>query len=77
MWSVVPQGYQPSEAGKKLGKSEKFKLHFNNWKVSGNTYLMDEPKSAPSHNVRMTDDYDDIYNLTPERVVSDYKKIRV
>jgi len=75
MWSVVPQGYQSSESSKKLGKSEKFKLHFNNWKVTGNTYLMDEPKSAPSHNVRMTDDYDDIYNLTPERVVNDYKKL--
>ncbi|MED0872762.1 chitobiase/beta-hexosaminidase C-terminal domain-containing protein [Bacillus mobilis] len=74
MWSVVPKGYQ-SSGSEGLGKSEKFKVQFNNWKVSGDTFLMNDLKSAPNHNVRMTDDYDDIYNLTPERVVGDYKKL--
>ncbi|KMP90982.1 hypothetical protein TU65_25530 [Bacillus wiedmannii] len=75
MWSVVPQGYQSSGEGKKLGESKKFKVQFNNWKVSGNTFLMNEPQGLPNHSVRMTDDYDDTYNLTPERVVGDYKKL--
>jgi hypothetical protein len=71
MWSFVPK----SGLGSVEGKSEVFKIDFNNWKVSGNTFLSNEPLDKAGHSIRMTDDYDDIYHLTPERVVNEYYKL--
>ncbi|MCP1133618.1 chitobiase/beta-hexosaminidase C-terminal domain-containing protein [Paenibacillus polysaccharolyticus] len=75
MWAYVPTQYDGTAANEYLNDSEKFMVKMTNWNVSGNDYLGEEPKTRPAQALRITDDYDDIYNLTPERVVSDYQKL--
>lgn len=73
MWTFVPETYNGKRDG--LGDSYEYKVDFYNWKVEGNTFLMDEIVSKPIGKLRICDDYDDVYNLTPERIVSEYNKL--
>ncbi|MDP4093482.1 MAG: hypothetical protein Q8920_08985 [Bacillota bacterium] len=73
MWAFVPEGY--TGGTKTLGDSKQFEVYFNNWNVSGNTFLDYEKQALPPTSVRLCDDYDDVYNLTPERIVSEYDKL--
>ncbi|WP_169447604.1 chitobiase/beta-hexosaminidase C-terminal domain-containing protein [Paenibacillus daejeonensis] len=75
VWPFVSQSYDASTPKKFLPGSNRFEIRMSNWTVTGDTFLRSEPSSHRKHNVRMTDDYDDIYHLTPERVVSEYIKL--
>ncbi|MBE1442605.1 chitobiase/beta-hexosaminidase C-terminal domain-containing protein [Paenibacillus sp. OAS669] len=76
MWSFVPINYNwQSQDMNYLSDSMEFQVDFTNWEVYGNTFLMNEQPNKPISQVRLCDDYDDIYNLTPERVVSEYGKL--
>ncbi|MBP1999096.1 hypothetical protein J2Z69_000115 [Paenibacillus shirakamiensis] len=75
MWSYAPLNYDYNSASPYLKNSEEFTITMSNWNVTGNTFLMRDPITSPQTSLRMTDDYDDTYNLTPERIVSDYSKL--
>ena len=75
VWPFVSQSYDATAPKKFLSDSNRFEVRMSNWTVTGDTFLGSEPSSHRKHNVRMTDDYDDIYHLTPERVVSEYIKL--
>lgn len=76
MWSFVPEGYNwATNDISYLDDSYTYNINFSNWQVYGNTFLMNEPESLPIQQLRLCDDYDDIYNLTPERVLSEYDKL--
>ena len=76
MWSFVPSDYDPqfSETSY-LADSYEYEVEFNNWYVTGNAYLGVEPSPAQVKEIRMCDDYDDIYNMTPERVINEYTRL--
>jgi len=74
MWSFVPVGYSGDQK-EYLDNSYKYEVDFKNWSVTGNTYLCPEQVAKVPTEIRMCDDYDDIYNLTPERVVNEYNKL--
>lgn len=73
MWSFVPLGYN-KETGY-LEDSMPYEVEFCNWIVSGSCTLGPEAAAQAVTQVRLCDDYDDIYNMTPERVVSEYQKL--
>jgi hypothetical protein len=76
MWSFVPVGYNwETQDMSYLSDSYEYKVDFSNWNVYGDTFLRTEPETQPVQSLRLCDDYDDIYNLTPERVVSEYDKL--
>ncbi len=75
MWAYVPKEYEITSTTEYLNDSKSFFVKMTNWNVKGNSFLRTEPPSRPLQDLRITDDYDDIYNLTPERVVSDYTKL--
>lgn len=76
MWSFVPQGYNWNTGETSyLDDSFEYRINFSNWYVHGNKFLRYVPTAQQSHEVRLCDDYDDIYNLTPERVISEYDKL--
>ncbi|WP_159888320.1 non-contractile tail sheath protein [Paenibacillus puerhi] len=75
-WAFVPQEYDYDEEETiYFTESKPFKVRFENWHVSGNTFLINEKPVAPVGKVRISDGYDDSYNLTPERIVSDYSRL--
>ncbi len=76
MWSFVPQGYNwKNDQMTYLDDSFEYRISFSNWNVFGNTYLRSEQPKQQTQDLRLCDDYDDIYNLTPERVISEYDKL--
>jgi|GEM_PF-3227453 len=76
MWSFVPTEYSYQSGNLSyLDNSYRYEVDFNNWYVTGNTYLGQEPVSKQTQSIRICDDYDDIYNMTPERVVEEYSKL--
>ncbi|WP_176835549.1 MULTISPECIES: chitobiase/beta-hexosaminidase C-terminal domain-containing protein [unclassified Paenibacillus] len=75
-WAFVPQEYDYNEEEIfYFSESKPFKIKFNNWHVYGQSFLMDEKPIPPVGKVRISDGYDDSYNLTPERLVSDYSRL--
>ncbi|WP_322924423.1 chitobiase/beta-hexosaminidase C-terminal domain-containing protein [Paenibacillus campi] len=75
MWTYVPKEYDVTATDADLHDSKSFLVKMTDWTVTGAAFLRTEPDAKPAQKVRITDDYDDIYNLTPERVVSDYQKL--
>lgn len=75
-WAFVPIEYNYNETNVNyFADSKPFKIEFSNWNVYGNTFLMNEKAVAPVGKVRISEGYDDSYNLTPERLVSDYSRL--
>ncbi|MDO3678677.1 non-contractile tail sheath protein [Paenibacillus ehimensis] len=74
MWSFIPSNWSDGNM-QYLDDSKKFSVRFTNWTVSGDIYICDEPSRIPDQPVRLCDDYDDIYPLTPQRVVEEYKAL--
>lgn len=75
-WAFVPQEYDYDvEEMSYLPESKPFKIQFSNWNVYGNRFLMNEKPYVPVKSVRISDGYDDSYNLTPERIVGDYARL--
>ncbi|MHA3065528.1 chitobiase/beta-hexosaminidase C-terminal domain-containing protein [Lacticaseibacillus saniviri] len=73
MWSFTPKGYTGNGGNKEyLEKSYSYKMHVTNWRVTGNKNLETKNVNHPYTPIRMCDDYDDVYNLTPERIVDSY-----
>lgn len=72
MWAFVPTGYYDTSEMNYYTSSHTYSIDFYNWSVAGNSYLGDIPLNKPLTEIRLCDDYDDIYNLTPERVVNEY-----
>ena len=68
LWSMAPA--ELPETG-----SSPYRVDFLNWTVSGNTFLAEDKPAAPLQPVRLTDDYDDSYQLTPQRIVEEYQKL--
>nr|MDU9047091.1 hypothetical protein [Candidatus Electrothrix aestuarii] len=54
-----------------LGESLWFRINYYNWNVSGKSSLPGtiNAEDWPQHKVNICDDYDDMYNLTPERII--------
>ncbi|MFT4146921.1 MAG: S8 family serine peptidase [Mobilitalea sp.] len=78
MWSFVPQNYNQYSSPASLdylSSSMEYEVNFSNWYVTGNTYLGEKSSDRQVTDVRMCDDYDDIYNMTPARVVNEYKAL--
>lgn len=75
MWAFVSKDYNTNLVKDYLPNSQKFMIKMTNWTVTGDSFLRSDPVAKSKHQVRLTDDYDDIYNLTPERVISDYVKL--
>lgn len=73
MWSFVPLDYNTGTGY--LEDSMPYAVEFADWTVSGDCTLGSEPAGQAVTQVRLCDDYDDIYNMTPERVVSEYEKL--
>ena len=73
MWSFVPLDYNTGTGY--LADSMPYAVEFTNWSVSGNCVIGTEGAGQEITQVRLCDDYDDIYNLTPERVVSEYERL--
>ncbi|WP_436836463.1 non-contractile tail sheath protein [Paenibacillus tritici] len=75
-WAFVPQEYDYNEAEiRYFTESKPFKIDFSDWNVYGNAFLMNEKPYAPEGKVRISDGYDDTYNLTPERIAGDYARL--
>jgi hypothetical protein len=75
-WVLVPQQYDnEGENMEYLSGSLPFEVKFSNWNVYGNQFLMNEKEYAPVGKVRISEGYDDSYNLTPERIVGDYARL--
>lgn len=77
MWAFTPIGYTGNGGGatQYLDDSYPFAMNVTNWKVTGDTYLGDDPVAVSAGVIRMCDDYDDSYNLTPERIIDSYLKL--
>lgn len=76
MWSFIPKDYnfqdnQPSY----LPDSKEYKYEFNNWEVIGNIKLDKQTPENINNGLSISDDYDDSYYLTPERIVDEYKEL--
>lgn len=72
-WTFVPQDYTDEENEKHYyNESSMYRVDFNNWRVYGNINLGNEPAATPSKSVRICDDYDNEYDMTPERLVDEY-----
>lgn len=72
IWSLTPNEYGDQAY---LSSSQEFSMEISDWNVTGNTYLCDMPASQASHSIRMTDDFDDEYNVTPERLIDQYTRL--
>ncbi len=73
MWSFVPLEYNTGSGY--LEDSMPYEVTFTDWTVSGSCTLGTEAAGQAVTQVRLCDDYDDIYNMTPERVVSEYERL--
>ena len=73
MWSFVPLEYNNGSGY--LEDSMPYEVTFTDWTVSGSCILGTEAAGQAVTRVRLCDDYDDIYNMTPERVVSEYERL--
>ncbi|WP_086270731.1 FN3 associated domain-containing protein [Enterococcus sp. 5B7_DIV0075] len=77
MWAFTPIGYTGNGGGttQYLDDSYPFAMSMTNWKVTGDTFLGNETVAASPGVIRMCDDYDDSYNLTPERIIDSYLQL--
>lgn len=73
MWSFVPLNYNDGTGYQE--NSMPYSVEFSNWQVTGNCTIGAEASGYEVTQVRLCDDYDDIYNMTPERVVSEYERL--
>ncbi|MHB8131831.1 MAG: non-contractile tail sheath protein [Mobilitalea sp.] len=75
-WIFVPTDYSYQTGNVSyLSNSYEYEVNFSNWYVTGNSYLGEEPSAKELQSIRICDDYDDIYNMTPERVADEYFKL--
>jgi len=74
MWSFAPQNFNDEKIDY-LEEPLEYEVKFRNWTIQGSSFLCTEPSLVPVLPIRICDGYDDIYNMTPERVVGGYASL--
>lgn len=76
MWIFTPIGYTGNGGTVQyLDDSYPFDMQFTNWNIKGDIFLGDVPVVPEADPIRMCDDYDDSFNLTPERMIDSYLQL--